>query len=429
MNEIKYDLYNEKLHIINLPNGLNVNLIVRPKFHQTFGILTTRYGSINNSFKASDSNEIKKYPNGIAHFLEHKLFEKEDHDAFDEFALYGADSNAFTSFTRTSYLFSTSSNVDKCVSTLLNFVQHPYFSEQTVEKEKGIIAQEIKMYEDDPNWQMLFGIIKNLYPNTPLTADIAGSVTSIQEITPQMLYECYDHFYQPNNMSLMLVGNFNLSKIKQIIIENQNNINEIKTSSAKNSLSSEQLNADVISYDEKRMHIQRPKLGIAVRGDCKLSIEQRLKYKVALQILLELLFGESSLDYQRLYDKGIIDNSFEYEIQLEEEFHFIYLTLNTNKVELASKEIKNILLNASKKLSQQKDIFEIMKKEFIGRYIKGMNSNENIADQFDKWLFGNKTLFDAPKMIEKLKLSDLLDLSKQLFKENNTTEFRIYPKE
>ena len=246
MNEIKYDLYNEKLHIINLPNGLNVNLIVRPKFHQTFGILTTRYGSINNSFKASDSNEIKKYPNGIAHFLEHKLFEKEDHDAFDEFALYGADSNAFTSFTRTSYLFSTSSNVDKCVSTLLNFVQHPYFSEQTVEKEKGIIAQEIKMYEDDPNWQMLFGIIKNLYPNTPLTADIAGSVTSIQEITPQMLYECYDHFYQPNNMSLMLVGNFNLSKIKQIIIENQNNINEIKTSSAKNSLSSEQLNADVI---------------------------------------------------------------------------------------------------------------------------------------------------------------------------------------
>lgn len=427
MKKINYELFNEKLYTMQLENGLTVNLMPRMKFHQTFGILTAHFGSIDRQFMLSNG-KIKTYPAGIAHFLEHKLFEKKDHDAFDEFALYGADSNAFTSFTRTSYLFSTSRNVEQCVTTLLDFVQHPYFSERTVEKEKGIIGQEIKMYEDDSNWQLLFGIIKNLYSNTALTADIAGNVSSIQKITPQMLYECYDHFYQPDNISLVLVGNFDLEQMKDLIVENQKAIKNDRQNSVKQILFNDG-QPSVIASGQRQMNIQRPKLGIAIRGVQNFTPFERLKYKLAMQIMLELLFGESSLDYQRLYNEGIIDNTFDYEIQLEEQFYFVYFSMDTVQLEKANAELRKIFANAHQKLEQQSSIFEIMKKEFIGRYIKGMNSNENIANQFDQWLFGEKTIFDIPQLIDNLQMSDLIRLADDFFQPDQITEYKIYPKE
>lgn len=426
METIKYQKFNETLFTERLSNGLQVNLLPRPEFHQTYGILTARYGSINNKFIRD--GKLQHYPNGIAHFLEHKLFEKEDHDAFDEFAKYGADSNAFTSFTRTSYLFSTSQNIAQCVSSLLDFVQHPFFSTATVEKEKGIIAQEIKMYEDDASWQLLFGVMQNLYPQTALTADIAGSVSSIQQITPEMLYENYHAFYQPGNMSLMLVGNFDLEKIMNLIRKSQAEI-QSKPVQIKRVPLFEKKPLLLIKTGTKRMNIMRPKLGIAVRGDCQLDVNERMQYKVALQLLLEMLFGESSSDFQYLYDAGIIDNSFGYEIQLEEDFHFVYFSMDTAKVQEANDAIREILLNAGSKIKQQEKIFELMKREFIGRYLKGMNSNENIADQFDQWLFGNQIILDAISAIQNLSIDDLIKLAEQLFKAEQITEFQILPKE
>lgn len=426
METIKYQKFNETLFTERLSNGLQVNLLPRPEFHQTYGILTARYGSINNKFIRD--GKLQHYPNGIAHFLEHKLFEKEDHDAFDEFAKYGADSNAFTSFTRTSYLFSTSQNIAQCVSSLLDFVQHPFFSTATVEKEKGIIAQEIKMYEDDASWQLLFGVMQNLYPQTALTADIAGSVSSIQQITPEMLYENYHAFYQPGNMSLMLVGNFDLEKIMNLIRKSQAEI-QSKPVQIKRVPLFEKKPLPLIKTGAKRMNIMRPKLGIAVRGDCQLDVNERMQYKVALQLLLEMLFGESSSDFQYLYDAGIIDNSFGYEIQLEEDFHFVYFSMDTAKVQEANDAIREILLNAGSKIKQQEKIFELMKREFIGRYLKGMNSNENIADQFDQWLFGNQIILDAISALQNLSIDDLIKLAEQLFKAEQITEFQILPKE
>ena len=426
MATINYSRFGEKMESFVLPNGLHVDLIARPSFHQTDGILTTRFGSVNTTFTVDD--QLKTYPSGIAHFLEHKLFEKEEYDAFDKFAIYGADSNAFTSFTRTSYLFSTAENVGECVSTLLDFVFSPYFSDQTVNKEKGIIGQEIQMYEDDANWQLLFGIISNLYPKTPLTADIAGSVQSIQAITPAMLYECDQYFYQPSNMSLMIVGNFDEAQIKEII----------KNAAAGSLASNDKLNLQrvdpghpaIVPFAERQMDVQRPKLALGVRGEKGFLPAERFKAKIMLQIILEMLVGESSADYQRLFDQGLIDNSFGYEIQLEDGFQFVdfYLDTSLEQIDQAAAELKAIIVNAAAKLTEQKPIFESMKREFIGRAIKGMNSNENIANQFDLWLYGERTVFDVPATIEQLTFDEVVDFADQFFGPAKLTRYQILPR-
>ena len=427
MQVIKYPLFKETFYTEKLPNGLEVNLLPRPKFHQTYATFTARYGSINNTFMPLGENKFQTFPKGIAHFLEHKLFEKEDYDAFDIFAKYGADANAFTSFTRTSYLFSTADNVLECTEALLDFVQHPYFSERTVEKEKGIIGQEIKMYEDDVSWQLLFGVIKNLYPGTALTTDIVGSVASIAHITPEMLYTCYHTFYQPQNMSLFIVGNFECQQLFQMIQETQQEIEGSKETIRRHKLF--MTAPPIIPYAEIKMDILRPRYGIGVRGNCILkSTQQRLIYKIKLQFLLELLFGEVSTDYQRLYDAGIIDDSFEYEIQFEKEFCFVFLSVETDHLTEARQGLIEILLNAPEKVKKQKKVFAIMKKEFLGRYIKELNSNENIASEFDQWLFGSTTLFDMVPLLQKITLNDLVELASELFKKKEITEFQILPK-
>lgn len=426
MSLIKYPRFQEQMESLTLPNGLHVNLIDRPLFHQTYGILTTRFGSVHTEFIPVLGKTIHSYPSGIAHFLEHKLFEKRDYDAFDKFAVYGADSNAFTSFTRTSYLFSTAGNVNECVQTLLDFVFHPYFSDRTVNKEKGIIGQEIQMYQDDPNWQLLFGIIKNLYPETTLTNDIAGSLQSIQEISPKMLYECYGTCYRPDNMNFLLIGNFNVDDIKNILL----NI-KTETLTDKNSLIKlphfSKL-PSIIQFGQKTMNVQRPKLSLGIRSTMNFNSKERFEVKVMLQIVLEMLFGESSIDYQRLYDNGIIDDSFGYEIQLEDGFQFVDLYLDTNMVKKATEELRKIILNASQKISSQRSLFQIMKCEFIGRAIKGMNSNENIANHFDYWLYGNQTLFDVPSVIEQLTLDKIVEFTYKFFDQSEVTSFQIIPK-
>lgn len=425
MTLVSYPRFQEQMDSFTLPNGLHVNLISRPSFHQTYGMLTTRFGSIHTKFHFGNSTQ--EYPCGIAHFLEHKLFEKENYDAFDKFAIYGADSNAFTSFTRTSYLFSTAKNVNECVKTLFNFVFQPYFSDRTVNKEKGIIAQEIQMYQDDPNWQLLFGIIKNLYPKTTLVNDVAGNLQSIQKISPQMLYECYHFCYRPDNMNFVLVGNFDTKSVMEVLLnidvgmdtERRKNVNFCPQFSNLPS---------IVKFDQKLMNIQRPKLSLGVRSSMNLTIKDRFEAKVILQIILEMLFGESSNDYQRLYDSGIIDDSLGYEIQLEDGFQFVDLYVDTNKLDKTSAELKEIILNASQKISDQSGLFQIMKREFLGRAIKEMDSNENIANHFDYWLYGDQTLFDIPTVIEQLTLDKVLEFAHQFFDQDEVTRFQVIPK-
>ena len=221
MHKRVYKQFNETLYSETLTNGLRVNILPKKGFHKTYSTFLTNFGSIDRTFIPLGQSDYVTQPAGIAHFLEHKMFDKKGYDAFDLFGKYGADSNAFTSFTKTSYLFSATQNIHENLDILLNFVQEPYFTKESVAKEKGIIGQEIQMYDDDPDWKLYMGILGNLYPHHPVHLDIAGTVASIAEITVDDLYTAYQTFYHPANMDLFVVGNIDPEETLTWIKENQ----------------------------------------------------------------------------------------------------------------------------------------------------------------------------------------------------------------
>ena len=402
MYKTEYDQINETLYHEVLPNGLTVYLLPKNDYHKTYGLFSTNYGSIDNEFIPYGSDKKIKVPDGIAHFLEHKLFEKEDGDVFQLFGQQGASANAFTSFTKTSYLFSTTDQVEKNLTTLLDFVQAPYFTEETVNKEKGIIGQEIQMYEDDPNWRMFFGILNNLYPEHPLHIDIAGTVESIEAITADDLYTCYRTFYQPSNMVLFVVGKLEPEKLMELIRTNQN---------AKDFPPAQKIeryfpdnNGDIIAKSSMRSAITRDKFVLGIKGLDVLPAEGKelLRYKTALNLLFQLLLGNTSQNYLKMYNDGLIDDSFGFEFSLDREFHFADFSGDTDQPEKAAEKVKEILLHFEEDQELSEENLTLLKKKMLGQYFQTLNSLEYIANQFTQSLFGDQTLFDLPEIIESI---------------------------
>ncbi|MFR1803348.1 MAG: EF-P 5-aminopentanol modification-associated protein YfmH, partial [Faecalispora jeddahensis] len=216
MEKITNERVQDSYYSVKHPSGLRIFVYPKEGSNSTYAIFGTRYGSVDTSFRRSDEQEVSTVPEGIAHFLEHKLFESEDGDAFARYAKTGASANAYTSFDMTCYLFSCTENVYESLEILLDFVQSPYFTEQTVQKEQGIIGQEIRMYDDDPQWRVMFNLLKALYHHHPVKIDIAGTVESIAEITPEYLYRCYHTFYNLNNMALCVAGNIDPERVLEL---------------------------------------------------------------------------------------------------------------------------------------------------------------------------------------------------------------------
>lgn len=427
MNKTEYDQINETLYHEVLPNGLTVYLLPKNDYHKTYGLFSTNYGSIDNEFIPYGSDKKIKVPDGIAHFLEHKLFEKEDGDVFQLFGQQGASANAFTSFTKTSYLFSTTDQVEKNLTTLLDFVQAPYFTEETVNKEKGIIGQEIQMYEDDPNWRMFFGILNNLYPEHPLHIDIAGTVESIEAITADDLYTCYRTFYQPSNMVLFVVGKLEPEKLMELIRTNQN---------AKDFPPAQKIeryfpdnNGDIIAKSSMRSAITRDKFVLGIKGLDVLPAEGKelLRYKTALNLLFQLLLGNTSQNYLKMYNDGLIDDSFGFEFSLDREFHFADFSGDTDQPEKAAEKVKEILLHFEENQELSEENLTLLKKKMLGQYFQTLNSLEYIANQFTQSLFGDQTLFDLPEIIESIQLADVLKVGRSFIKEEAFSEFYMQP--
>ncbi|WP_218656979.1 EF-P 5-aminopentanol modification-associated protein YfmH [Enterococcus hirae] len=427
MNKTEYDQINETLYHEVLPNGLTVYLLPKNDYHKTYGLFSTNYGSIDNEFIPYGSDKKIKVPDGIAHFLEHKLFEKEDGDVFQLFGQQGASANAFTSFTKTSYLFSTTDQVEKNLTTLLDFVQAPYFTEETVNKEKGIIGQEIQMYEDDPNWRMFFGILNNLYPEHPLHIDIAGTVESIEAITADDLYTCYRTFYQPSNMVLFVVGKLEPEKLMELIRTNQN---------AKDFPPAQKIeryfpdnNGDIIAKSSMRSAITRDKFVLGIKGLDVLPAEGKelLRYKTALNLLFQMLLGNTSQNYLKMYNDGLIDDSFGFEFSLNREFHFADFSGDTDQPEKAAEKVKEILLHFEEDQELSEENLTLLKKKMLGQYFQTLNSLEYIANQFTQSLFGDQTLFDLPEIIESIQLADVLKVGRSFIKEEAFSEFYMQP--
>ena len=428
MNKTEYEQINETLYHEVLPNGLTVYLLPKNDYHKTYGLFSTNYGSIDNEFIPYGEKEKVKVPDGIAHFLEHKLFEKEDGDVFQLFGKQGASANAFTSFTKTSYLFSTTDQVEKNLTTLIDFVQAPYFTEETVNKEKGIIGQEIQMYEDDPNWRMFFGILNNLYPTHPLHIDIAGTVESIDKITAQDLYTCYRTFYQPSNMVLFVVGKMEPEKLMKLIRENQ----EAKNFPPKQEIVRyfPENTKEIIKQSALEAAITRDKFVLGIKGLDTLPQEgtKLLRYKTAINLLFQMILGNTSRNYLAMYNQGIIDDSFGFEFSLDREFHFADFSGDTDEPEKAAEKVKEIILGFADDPEVSETNLDLLKKKMLGQYFQSLNSIEYIANQFTQSLFGDRTLFDLPEIIDSIQMKDVLAAGEAFISEEAFSEFYMRPK-
>lgn len=426
-----YEKINEILYSEVLPNGLTVYLLPKPGYHKTYGLFTTDYGSIDNRFIPLGQEEFITVPDGIAHFLEHKLFEKETGDVFQDFGKQGASANAFTSFTKTSYLFSATDNIELNLTTLLDFVQEPYFTEASVNKEKGIIAQEIQMYQDDPNWRQFFGIINNLYPKHPLHIDIAGTVESIDEITAEDLYTCYHTFYHPSNMKLFVVGNIEPESIMALIKANQAAKDFPIPQSIKREFPAETL-TDIKKSDRLEMPVTRAKgiLGLKMlTADLPQDNRELLRFKTAASLLWQFLLGTTSKNYLNLYDAGVIDDTFGYEFNLDRTFCFADFGGDSDNPKELTKAVTAILLNYGKDPEINEANLNLLKKRMLGKFFQSLNSLEYIANQFNQNLFGDLTLFDLPEIIQSITLEDIYTCGQRLIKEEALSEFFMYPKE
>lgn len=428
MNKTEYEQINETLYHEVLPNGLTVYLLPKNDYHKTYGLFSTNYGSIDNEFIPYGEKEKVKVPDGIAHFLEHKLFEKEDGDVFQLFGQQGASANAFTSFTKTSYLFSTTDQVEQNLTTLIDFVQAPYFTEETVNKEKGIIGQEIQMYEDDPNWRMFFGILNNLYPAHPLHIDIAGTVESIDKITAQDLYTCYRTFYQPSNMVLFVVGKMEPEKLMKLIRENQ----EAKNFPPKQEIVRyfPENTKEIIKQSALEAAITRDKFVLGIKGLDTLPQEgtELLRYKTAINLLFQMILGNTSRNYLAMYNQGIIDDSFGFEFSLDREFHFADFSGDTDEPEKAAEKVKEIILGFAYDPEVSEMNLDLLKKKMLGQYFQSLNSIEYIANQFTQSLFGDRTLFDLPEIIDSIQMKDVLAAGEAFISEEAFSEFYMRPK-
>jgi predicted Zn-dependent peptidase len=428
MDKINFEQLQEELYHEKLPNGLNVYILPKKGFNKTFATFTTKYGSIDNHFVPLGKEEYVKVPDGIAHFLEHKLFEKEDGDVFQQFSKQGASANAFTSFTRTAYLFSSTSDVEKNLETLIDFVQDPYFSEKTVEKEKGIIGQEITMYDDNPDWRLYFGLIQNLYQNHPVKIDIAGTIESISHITKDLLYECYNTFYHPSNMLLFIVGPVDPDKFMEQVRQNQakkvyKDMPEIQR----------RFEDEPVQAAEKKqvlgMNVQTSKCLIGMKA---LHVDQKgpdlLKNELTMNVLLDLLFGKSSKNYDQLYNEGLIDETFSYDYTQEQGFGFAMIGGDTENPDKLADQIKTMLFEAKNGTSFTEEQLERAKRKKIGGFLRAVNSPEYIANQFTRYAFNDMNLFDVVPTLEKITLNDVKRLAAEVISEERFSICQVIPK-
>ena len=419
----EYPAVGESVYQTTLQNGLKLYLIPKDDFNETYAMISTKFGSVDTCFTIGPSKDKKEYPAGIAHFLEHKLFEDKDgKDYLQHFVRLGSESNAFTSFTQTSYLFSTTSNVSENLRLLLEMIQTLHLSEGSLEKERLIIQQEIEMYQDNPDYQLFFRALANLYPNTPLSQDIAGSVPSLSKIEKSSLQENFDLFYQPSNMNLVVVGKFDLDDIVKVF----KGFESVTSSNSLPNISPVILHP-VIQNETSRMEVASPKLAIGIRGRNLVPSPFQYRYKIIIKLLFAMMFGWTSTRFQSLYEVGKIDNSLTLEVEVESSFHFVMLTMDTIEPVSISHKFRTAIKNFEKDPDVTQEHLDTIKSEMFGDFLHGLNSLEYIATQFNP-LKSGENLFDLPKILQSISLQDVVKIGREFVNSCDMTDFIIFPK-
>ena len=400
-----YQKVDETVYFEQLSNGLTVYIIPKPGFQKTFATFTTCYGSIDKYFTMNDTTLIEM-PDGIAHFLEHKMFEKQTGDVFTSFSSNGASANAYTSSDRTAYLFSATENIAENINLLLDFVQDPYFTDDNVHKEKGIIEQEIRMYQDHPNWRAFYGLLDGLYQQHPIHRDIAGTIESIAEITKEMLYECYRTFYHPQNMCLVIVGAVQPEITMEWVRTNQATKTFAPQAKIQRIFPKEPA-AVKQRYKQIQLPVSMPKCYFGIKESHNhLQGIELLRQDIQTKCLFDILFSVSSPLYQSLYDTQLLTDQFGADFQTGPDYAFSAIGGDTKDPEQLVSRIRQAV-DQSKVTGISAQSFHRVKRKKMGAYMRLINSPEAIANEFTKHHFRGTDLFQILEIYEQVTLAQL----------------------
>ncbi|MFY9285378.1 MAG: EF-P 5-aminopentanol modification-associated protein YfmH [Tissierellaceae bacterium] len=423
--EIYNDTIDERILSTVSTQGIRIFFMPKEGYSKKYAVFSTDYGSIDNIFVPIGARDRLEVPEGIAHFLEHKLFEEEDGDVFEKFSNIGAQVNAFTSFNQTSYLFYTSNNFYTGLEYLIDFVQNPYLTDENVEKEKGIIGQEIMMYEDNPGWKVYFNLLKAMYHEHPIRIDIAGTIDSIKAISKELLYTTYETFYNPSNMVLFVIGDLDFDEIVRVVNKAEKEF-DLTTGDIERIIPDEPKEVKDRLVEEK-MTTSMPMFYMGFKdADTGYKGRKMIKKDIVTNIILDMLFGESTEFYNKLYEEGLIDTSFGAFYTCKESYGHSLLVGQSNEPETLHNRILDRIKLPADEVLKEDDFIRIKRKE-LGNFIMGMNSIEFIANNFTDLFFSGFMITDYLELLKEIKYDDIIRRFNSHFKEENLSLSIIRP--
>ena len=415
MHSHEYPGVGDTLWSGKLDNGLSIYVVPRPGFQKKTAFAAVNYGGAMRNFTL-DGRRVET-PAGVAHFLEHKMFEQPDGtNSLDALMAMGIDANAYTTNDHTAYLFECTDNFYEGLDELMDYVQHPYFTEENVEKEKGIIAQEIKMYDDEPGWRLYINAMDCMYKENPIKIDIAGSVESISKINPDVLYKCYNTFYNPSNMIMVVCGNF---KPEEILEEIKRRLLPHKKQEEIKRIYPEKEKVINKKYNEQEMEVSIPLFAFGIKDvEDNNNKEELVKKHIAIEILLNMIIGKSSDAYKELYSEGILLSEPDLDYEFSDEYaHILISGQSKNPEKVRSKleeEIEKYKING---LNEEN--FSRISKKVYGDYVVEYNNVGDIARMFLADKMKGINSFDYIEKYTTVTKEYTEDVLKNVFKKEN----------
>ncbi|NMA95084.1 MAG: insulinase family protein [Clostridiales bacterium] len=402
---LESDILGEKIHFKRLKNGLDVYVLPKPGFYRKSAIYATKYGSNDISFVVPGESQVTDVPLGIAHFLEHKAFEEPEGDVFEMFSNLGADPNASTGYDATSYYFTTTENFYECLDLLIGFVNRPYFTDENVEKEKGIITQELLMYEDNAHWMVYFNLLRGLYERHPVRNDIGGTVESIKAIDKDMLYRTYNTFYHPSNMVVFAVGDIDPEKMFEQV---ESHFKEDLKEQGKIERMTTQEPEEVFQREIRhKMPVSRPLFAIGYKDTpINKGGKELLKKIIVNGIVSDMTIGSTSDLYSQLYEEGLIDGSFGGGYTGEMDYAYMVLSGETANVDLLIERLQDGIDDIKKK-GPDKDLFLQAKRGRIGRFIRYFDYVGGLGPLFVSLYIKESNLFDYIEVLDSITYEDV----------------------
>ena len=426
LKEFSCTALGEKYYLYRHPSGLDI-FIFPKKMTSAYAFFGTRFGSIDNTFKTEKEGEFVTVPDGIAHFLEHKLFSNEDgSDSFERFSEYGADANAYTSFNRTTYYFGCTENFDKSLTELLTFVTHPYFTEESIAKEIGIIEEEIRMYDDNPSDRCYYGMLEGLYEKHSVRRNICGSAESIKKITPSLLYDCYRVFYSLSNMVLAVCGDIEPERIikradkvlpksesKTEIIRSNENVYEKKEANK--------------AFVEQKMNVSKPLFFIGIKDtDIPNTPEGIIKKDVLMMILNDMLFSECTDFYNELLDSELIYPNLRYGYTICDSFAYNSISGSADEPKAVLEKLISYIDTLKEKGLNEEDFIRA-KRVMYAEFVKLFDSTEGVANQLFSYACDNADIFMNHELISSVTFSEVDELFFGVFRKEYVTLSTVYP--